>query len=125
MAQETAVLERDAVHEDRPAADDSIPGLLLPPSVQEVLDGILQVVRRESKDVRRQVKVYQTAAAAEIETHLVVSVETDLPAAEAFALWDRIGDAVQNWTMTLPKPQENVALGIAVEVLWSVDHAAP
>ncbi len=117
MAQAAAVLEREA-------ADNGLTDLPLPASVQEVLAEMLQIVARESENAQ-QIEVYRTAASDEIESHLVISVRTDLPAADAFALWDRIGDAVQDWTHTLPEPQEDIALSIAVEVLWSVAHAAP
>ena len=125
MAQAAVVLEREAAHQAVPAADSGLTGLPLPASVQEVLTEMLQIVGRESKNIPQQIEVYRTPASDEIEAHLVIFVKTDLPAADAFALWDRIGDAVQDWTRTLPKPQEDIALGIAVEVLWSVAHAAP
>ncbi len=97
--------------------------LLLTPEVQDVLDRMLPLVLREV-GIGPKIEVYGTAASDEIEAHLVVSVKTELPAEEAFALWDRVGDAVQEWTAALPTPQQDTALDIAVEVLWDVDHAA-
>jgi hypothetical protein len=100
---------------------------LLTPEVQEVLDGMLPLVFRgvnEAGGVGQRVEVYGTPAYDEIEAHLVVSVWTELPAEEAFSLWDRLGDAIQDWTASLPKSQENIAIDIAIEVLWSVDSAA-
>ncbi len=96
---------------------------LLTPEVQEVLEEMLALVLREV-GIGPKLEVYGTAASDEMEAHLVVSVKTDLPAREAFALWERLGDAVQEWTAALPTPQQDTALDIAVEVLWDADHAA-
>jgi hypothetical protein len=100
---------------------------LLTLEVQEVLDGMLILLLREIREaagVGPRLEVYSTLAADEMEAHLVISAGTDLPAEEAFALWDHLGDAVQKWTTTLSELQEEIALSIAIEVLWSVDRAA-
>ena len=124
MVQAAAVLEREVAHTGKPVADSGLTGLLLPAPVQEIVTGMLQIVSREGKGVQQRIEIYRTIASDEIEAQLVISVQTELSVTDAFALWDRIGDAVQAWTTALPKPQEDIALDIAVEVLWSVDHAA-
>ena len=100
---------------------------LLTPEVREVLDGVLAMVfdraRQEGTDLEK-VEVYGTRARDEIGARLIVSIQTDLPADPAFALWDMLSDAVQDWTTTLPKAQEDIALDlISLEVGWSVDSA--
>ena len=60
-----------------------------------------------------------------MDAHLVVSIQTDLPADAAFALWDALSDAVQDWTATLPKAQEDIAIDlISLEVIWNMNSAA-
>ena len=114
----------EAIHQDSVSIVYSNSAyFLLTPEVQDVLDKMLPLVLREV-GIGSKIEVYGTAASDEIEAHLVVSVKMELSAEEAFALWDRAGDAVQEWTAALPTPQQAMALDIAVEVLWNVDHAA-
>lgn len=96
---------------------------LLTPDVQKLLDKMLPLILREA-GAGLMVEVYGTAPSDEMEVQLVVSVKTNLSAKEAFALWDHLGDRVQEWTATLPKSQQSIASDIAVEVLWSADDAA-
>lgn len=95
---------------------------LLTPDTQGLLDEMLPLILREAEG--HTLEVYGTVASDEMNAQVVVSLKTDLPAEEAFALWDHLGDAVQEWTASLPKSQQDVAFGIAVEVLWNVGHAA-
>lgn len=102
---------------------------LMTPDVREVLGGVLSVVydraRQEAVEPAR-VEVYATSACEEIGARLIVSIQTDLPADPAFALWDALSDAVQDWTSTLPKAQEDIALDlISLEVEGSLNSAAP
>ncbi len=96
---------------------------LLTPQAQGVLGQMLPLILREAGQ-GRTVEVYGTASSDEMDAKLVVSVKTDLSAEEAFALWDRVGDAVQERTAVLPPQQQDTALDIAVEVFWNADHAA-
>ena len=101
---------------------------LLTPEVREAMDGVLRVVyekaRQEAVELER-VEVYATSACDEIDAHLIVSIQTDLPADPAFALWDALSDAVQDWTATLPKAQEDMGIDlISLEVIWNPNSAA-
>lgn len=114
----------EALHQnDLPINYSNSVYFLLTPEVQDTLDRMLPLVLREV-GIAPNIEVYGTAASDEIEAHLVVSVKTELSAEKAFALWDRVGDAVQEWTATLPMPQQEIALGVVVEVLWDAGHAA-
>lgn len=114
---------------DRPAVvfHDSARAFLTP-EVREVLDGVLRVLfersRQEAVELEH-VEVYATSACDEIDAHLIVSIQTDLPADTAFALWDALSDAVQDWTASLPKAQEDIAIDlISLEVIWNINSAA-
>lgn len=113
---------------DRPAVSfHESARALLTPDVREVLDGVLSVVygraRQEAVELEG-VEVYATSACDEMDAHLIVSIQTDLPADPAFALWDALSDAVQEWTSTLPKAQEDIAIDlISLEVGWDINRA--
>lgn len=112
------VLDRAAVvfHESARA--------LLTPDVREVLDGVLSVVHDRARQEAVEVEVYATSTCDEIDGRLIVSVQTGLPAAPAFALWDALSDAVQEWASTLPKAQEDIAVDlISLEVGWDTNSA--
>ena len=127
MAKMETVLEQQKPRwkaQENPAVRYAASALpLLTPDVQELLNKMLPLMLREA-GAGRLVEVYGTAPSDEMEAQLVVSVKTDLSAREAFALWDHLGDRVQEWTATLPKSQQSIASEIAVEVLWSADNAA-
>lgn len=127
MAKMETVLEQQKPRgkaQEKPAVRYAASALpLLTPDVQNLLNKMLPLMLRESGAGRR-VEVYGTAPSDEMEAQLVVSVKTDLSAKEAFALWDHLGDRVQEWTATLPISQQSIASEIAVEVLWSADNAA-
>ena len=98
---------------------------MITPQVREVLDGVLRVMLaqiREEAVKPERVEVYGTPDYDEMKGNVIVRVWTEMGAEPASALWDRLADAVQAWTETLPKPQADIAYDlIGTEVHWSVD----
>jgi len=87
-------------------------------------NGVLSVVHDRARQEAVEVEVYATSTCDEIDGRLIVSVQTGLPAAPAFALWDALSDAVQEWASTLPKVQEDIAVDlISLEVGWDTNSA--
>ena len=93
---------------------------LLTPEVQAVLEGMLRVLLNRARQAGvepSRIEVYGTPVYEEIESRLIVSVWLPLFLDAAFALWDKLSDAIEEWTFTLPETQARILLDrIALEV---------
>ena len=90
--------------------------------VQSVLNMLCPILVQEAQ--RNFVVVTKTEISAfrdpeEDTVEIVVTQWVKLPAASALEYWDRVGRAIQYWSMGLPPELERIALErLAIEVEW-------